>query len=431
MDNWRTPRGNGHDAGTPWDCDCLRTGCRFRARLIANRQSGAAFEEMLRWARAHKMLGRQVGELVDALLLFDGEAVQNPLTVIQKARRKLAESLRHKPEHAEWAKAVLAEPGKTPDVAWDDAAARQQGVEHLAGTGQGGIGADRGATVDGRAGAGTGAVVDPARAGRGAWGARWRAHPPRCGQRPGLFDDGPRDAPRAQETSSGRFDEHKCEIGMDRVAELITHVETRPGNSADDEHLAEKLAETEEVADVRVTQVTGDSAYRRPAARGGHTKAGNGRPRPRDGSTQHPVRQGRPVCNGGAVLLGVRYQQKTCAGCPLRAPCTSGKRQGRTVAIRLDEAADQLLHADHGIAAWNKRYVFPVAVVNPKRLAVLYVSGSLPICAYEVASIKSLRRLCHNCGWAGGMKRWIVTRRYHSPPPSLPYAYMPLHCPAN
>lgn len=68
--------------------------CKFRARLIANGRAGDAFVRTLLWAREHKVLGRKIDELADATAVLGAGAVQNTLTLLRKARRKLARSLR-------------------------------------------------------------------------------------------------------------------------------------------------------------------------------------------------------------------------------------------------------------------------------------------------------------------------------------------------
>ena len=53
------------------------------------------------------------------------------MTLLRKARWKLVRSLRSDPQQVEWAKEVLAEPDEKPDIAWNDATARQQALNTL------------------------------------------------------------------------------------------------------------------------------------------------------------------------------------------------------------------------------------------------------------------------------------------------------------
>jgi IS5 family transposase len=407
--------------------------CRFRARLIANQQAGAAFLQTLRWARAHRVLGRQVDELVDATAVFGAGAVQDTLTLIRKARRKLARSLRGQPDHAAWAKAVLAEPDEKPDIPWDDAAARQQALNTLVEQGKAALAQTEGAVLTAEQQQARdllqtvlGQDVEPDEGG-GVRIRRGVAKDRVCS----VTDPEMR---HGHKTSSGRFDGHKAEIGMDRSTELITHVEAKPGNSTDGENLPETMAATEGAVDVTIERLTGDTAYGRPALRAAMRERGTAVLAPVtvphnrglftkddfriDLQVRHctcPAGQaGRPIINQDGDLAGFRFQLKTCAACPLRPHCTTSKRHGRTVDVRPDEAAYRALRAEQATDAWKADYrvrprvehkiselvhhgirqarylglaktqlqlLFTAAVVNLKRLGVLCQGRSLPISA--------------------------------------------------
>ena len=405
--------------------------CRFRARLIANGQAGAAFLQTLRWAREHKVLAGKVDELVDSTAVFGAGAVQDTLTLIRKARRKLARSLRDRPEHAEWAKGVLAEPDEKPDIPWDDAEKRKQALNTLVAQGKAALAqtAECALTAEQEQARELlqtvlGQDVEPDEAG----GVRIRqgvAKDRVCS----VTDPEMR---HGHKTSSGRFDGHKGEIGMDRATELITHVETKAGNSTDGEHLAAVIAETEQAVEIEIERVTGDTAYGRPAIREDMSKRGTvllapvTAPHNRGLFTKDdftidlqaqscicPAGQsGRSIFTQEGQLAGFRFQAKTCADCPLRAQCTTSKKQGRTVSIRPDEAAHAALRAEQATDAWKADYrvrprvehkiselvhhgirqaryigrvktelqlLFTAAVVNVKRLGKLCQGGTLPI----------------------------------------------------
>lgn len=406
--------------------------CRFRGRLIANRQAGAAFLQTLRWARNHGVLGREVDELVDSSAVFGAGAVQDTLTMLRKARRQLARHLARQPEHAEWAKAVLAEPDRKPDIPWDDAAARkevlatlvEQAREALARTADAALSAEQQQARDVLE-AVLGQDVEPDPAG----GMRIRqgvAKDRICS----VTDP---DMRHGHKTSSGRFDGHKAEIGMDRASELITHVETMAGNGTDGAHLAERMAEAEQAGNLKITRMTGDTAYGRPAVRTAMRERGTAvlapvpLPHNRGLFTKDDFRidleartclcpaqqQGRAIYTAAGELAGFRFQTKTCAACPLRAQCTTSKREGRSVAVRPDEAAYRVLRAEQETESWKADYrerprvehkiaelmhhgmrrarylgraktqlqlLFTAAVVNLKRLGVLGQGSSLPAC---------------------------------------------------
>jgi hypothetical protein len=68
------------------------------------------------WARQRKVVGWNVDELTDATAVWGAGAMQGSSTLIRKARRKLARSLREHPEHGERAKRVPDEPDEKPDA---------------------------------------------------------------------------------------------------------------------------------------------------------------------------------------------------------------------------------------------------------------------------------------------------------------------------
>ena len=425
---WKYALGLGIQDGGP----DATTMCRFRARLIANDRAGAAFLRTLQWARAHKVLSREVGELVDSSAVFGAGAVQDTLTMLRKARRQVARRLAALPEHAEWAKAVLAEPDAKPDIPWNDAVARkkalsalvEQAREALARTAEVELTAEQQQARDVLE-AVLGQDIEPDPDG----GVRIRqgvAKDRICS----VTDPEMR---HGHKTSSGRFDGHKAEIGMDQATELITHVEIMPGNGTDGAHLAERMAETEQAADVQIVGMTGDTAYGRPAVRSEMQERGTtvlapvAVPQNRGLFTKDDFRidleartctcpadqKGRAVLNAAGELTGFRFQSKTCATCPLRAKCTTSKREGRTVGIRPDEAAYRVLRAEQETESWQAAYrvrprvehkiaelmhhgmrrarylgraktqlqlLFTAAVINLKRLGVCCPGGSLPSC---------------------------------------------------
>ena len=423
---WKYALGLGIHEGGP-DATTI---CRFRARLIANEQSGAAFIRTLRWAREQKVLGREVDELVDSTSVFGAGAVQDTLTLLRKARRQLAGRLRARPEHAEWAKGVLAEPDKKPDIAWDDEAARKQALNTLVEQCKEALAHSEGCPLTDEEQQARellqtvlGQDVEPDEDG----GVRIRqgvAKDRVCS----VTDP---DMRHGHKTSSGRFDGHKAEIGMDRATELITHVEVMAGNGTDGERLAEKMAEAEEAADLKISRMTGDTAYGRPAIRAAMKDRGTAvlapvpAPHNRGLFTKDDFKinlaarscvcpagkSGRAISNRTGELVGFRFQTKTCATCPLRARCTTSKREGRTIGIRPDEATYQSLRMEQQSEAWKADYrerprvehkiaevvhhgmrqaryvgriktelqlLFTAAVVNLKRLGVLVQGGSLP-----------------------------------------------------
>lgn len=142
--------------------------CKFRARLIATGRAGAAFMQTLLWAREHKVLGRKIDELADATAVLGAGAVQNTLTRLRKARRKVARSRRGHAAHAEWAVAVLAAPDEKPEIAWNDAAARKAALNRLVGQGKEALARTEGLALTAEQYGGPRTAADGAGPGRGA-----------------------------------------------------------------------------------------------------------------------------------------------------------------------------------------------------------------------------------------------------------------------
>ena len=407
--------------------------CRFRARLIANRRAGAAFIQTVRWARERNVLGRKVDELVDSTAVLGAGAVQNTLTLIRKARRKLAESLREHAEHGAWARDVLAEPDEKPEIPWDDEAARKQALNELVKAGQAAVARTEGSALTAEQQEARellqvvlGQDVEADEAG----GVRIRqgvAKDRVCS----VTDPEMR---HGHKTSSGRFDGHKVEIGMDRATEIVVHVEVMAGNGTDGAHLAETMAEIEAAAEVEIERVTGDTAYGRPAVRESMAERGTEvlapvvRPHNQGLFTKDdfcidleqpactcPAGQsGRAFFHRDGELAGFRFEAQTCQDCPLRVQCTKSKQQGRTVNVRRDEATYRELRAEQETEGWKADYrqrprvehkiaefvehgmrqaryfgraktqlqaLMTAATVNLKRLAVLCQGSNVPISA--------------------------------------------------
>jgi IS5 family transposase len=406
---------------------------RFRSRLIANQQAGAVFLSILRWAREQGVLRAKIDELVDATAVHGAGAVQDTLTLIRKATRKLARRLRQHPEHEDWARAVLAQPDKKPEIDWDDKAAQQQALNELVRQGREALDRTAATELDDEQRQARelletvlGQDVEPAPEG----GVRIRqgvAKDRVCS----VTDPEMR---HGHKTSSGRFDGHKAEIGMDKETELITHVEILAGNATDGSHVVERISECEQALDVEVERVTADTTYGRPAVREPMQRRGTElvspvpSPSNRGGLfTKDDFRidldtrsctcpageQGRARVNGLGQLVGFQFRAKRCAVCPLRAQCTTS-RHGRQVEVHPDEAERQRLRAEQADPAWQALYrqrpriegkiaelvqhgmrrarslgraktllqlFFTAAVVNLKRLGKLLPGRSVPCLA--------------------------------------------------
>lgn len=346
--------------GVREDARDATTICRFRARPIANEQAGSAFLCTRRWARERGAVGDEVEELVESTAVFGAGAV-----FLRKARRQLARRLIGEAAHAEWAKGVLAEPDHKPDTAWDDRAARQKMLNTLVVQCQ-----EAPTPVQG------GELTAEQQGARELLQAVVEQHievdPDEAGGvhiRQGVGKDRVCSATEPErrlghETSSGGSDDgHKAEIGMDPVAELIVDAETMAGNGGDGAHLAERMAGVEAATEVDVVPTIGGTAYALPAVRAEMQPRGTavlasvpapqnrglltkGSSRRRTAAAARRGPKGRARIRQAGELAEVAFQPKTSVTCPLRARRTTGKRQGRTVGIRADEAGYGVLRME-------------------------------------------------------------------------------------
>lgn len=403
--------------------------CRFRSRLIANAQAGDIFFAILRWARANKVLPAKIDELVDATAVHGAGAVQDTLTLIRKATRKLAQRLRPHPEHGEWAARVLREPNTKPDIDWNDKVAQRRALNELVQAGQQALARTARTELN----------AEQAKARdllQTVLGQDVEAAPEGGVQiRQGVAKDRicsvtDPEMRHGHKTSQGRFDGHKAEIGMDKATHLITHVEVMAGNGTDGEHLPARMDASERELDVVIARATGDTAYGRPgvraqlAQRGTDLMAPVTAPANRGLFTKDDFQLDLPgrtcLCphgeaararlNRAGELTSFHFAAKQCQNCPLRAQCTTS-RQGRQVHIHPDEAARQRLRAAQQDPEWQRLYrqrpwieaklaelvghgmrrarylgraktqlqlYFTAAVVNLKRLGKLPQGGSMP-----------------------------------------------------
>jgi IS5 family transposase len=407
--------------------------CRFRARLLLHQRAGEAFFQVLRWARAQGVLADQVEEVVDSTAVHGAGAVQDTLTLIRKAIRKVARTVEAVPEHAEWAKGVLQAPDQKPKIEWNDVAARRRVLNELVEQGR--------AALERMAGSELSTEQQQARdllqtvlgqdvEADEAGGVRIRqgvAKDRVCS----VTDPEMR---HGHKTSSGRFDGHKAEVGVDRASDLVTHAEVLAGNAADGELLGRKIVETEEAVGVRVAGVMGDTAYGRPAIRETMRQQGRDLVAPVLEASNRGLftkdafaidlaakecvcpagQRGRPQYTADRRLCGFRFQAKTCEICPLRSQCTTS-RHGRVVSIRADEADYRALRAEQHTPEWQATYrqrariertvaelvrygirraryigrgktelqlLMTALLVNLQRLAKRPQGGTLPACAF-------------------------------------------------
>ena len=178
-----------------------------------------------------------------------------------------------------------------------------------------------------------------------------------------------------RKSAAKRFDGHKAAIAVDTETQLITAVTVLSGNAPDNTDARELIEQTEENAQVVVTETMGDCAYGDGATRQEFADAGRtliakvpARPQrshfpkedfqidlatstctcPAGQETRVLVRAGTRRDRSGQNVAGQAFQfdGAICGVCPLRDACVAaGPGKGRTVALHPQEALLQQARA--------------------------------------------------------------------------------------
>ena len=347
--------------------------CTFRARLLCHEAGRTALVASLKWGKEQGWIKGDIQAIVDSLATAGAGAQQDTFTLIRKALRELARSLRGHGVHGAWAQSVLAEPDTKPDVAWNDTAAKNGALTELVAAADAALlrtadmaqdpQVQRARELLARV---SGQDVEPAEVGV-------QIHQGVAKDRICSVTDP--EMRHGHKSSTGTFNGYKTDVGIDQASELITHATAIAGNAPDGDQLAEEIRRVEEDLQVQVERVMGDTAYGRPQVR----EAVEADDRQMIAPVQAPVnrglftkdnfnidledrscvcpdgKQGRPKLDGQGVLIGFQFAPKQCANCPLRAQCTTS-RNGRLVTIRKDEARRQELRAQQATPEWQQTY---------------------------------------------------------------------------
>ena len=180
------------------------------------------------------------------------------------------------------------------------------------------------------------------------------------------------EARHGHKSRNRRFDGYKAHISIDPDSELIDEVVATPANTPDRDAVDDLLAPVADVDDKPI--VIGDSAYADGATRERLAEHGfevlaktppvrnstGGFPKdrfvidPDAGTVTCPAANTvsvRPARRGGGKANFAAH----CAGCPLRAACTTSRR-GRTITIHPQEAILQQSRAAQTSPEWRERY---------------------------------------------------------------------------
>jgi len=159
-----------------------------------------------------------------------------------------------------------------------------------------------------------------------------------------------------RKSASRRFDGHKMDLITDEGSELVLGVDVRPGNAGDGDGAAPLLAQVQAVGTIEVGKLLGDMAYSDGDVREAVEELGVemvAKVPPVTNRGLFPktdfsinVAEAKVTCPAGQTTRDVRpskdhkgrpsmtfhFAPETCAACPLRDACTTGKG-GRTIVV--------------------------------------------------------------------------------------------------
>jgi len=333
--------------------------CRFRTRLLVNKQQKLVFERFLNLAKEAGIVKDGSLQIIDSSNILGAGAVKDTYSLIKTAIQKLLKlRKRHGSINRKLKDNTLnldyKKNGKD-EIDWDNAEARQQLLENLVDDSHVILQVMQNSELSEKErvsleilAAVTEQDIETKPDGKVAI-------------REGVAKDRiisveDPEMRHGRKTSRGKFNGHKGQIMMDEATEIITNIAVTPGNQADGEAMGEML----ETATVKPAIIMGDTAYGTLDARKdaeeqevipvaplpmGNTSA----------SDKHNKYEFRIdwetktcYCPGGqsttktyidkktGVDKSFVFQNEQCAVCPLRDQCTS-KGKGRIVALHPEE----------------------------------------------------------------------------------------------
>ena len=391
---WRYAAGVGAWGGSGWARFAHTVLVDMRERLRSSARPSRVFEVSLEAAHAAGLVGRR--RVLDSTPLYDAVATMDTITLIRSALRGLLKVA--DPDLEAELRAVLsgcddyAGTGK-PQIDWDDPGAREELIASRARDGYAVL-----AVVDGR-------ELDERVEQAAALLATVLGQDLETGE-DGVFRIARRvakdrvistvdpDARHGHKTASRGFDGYKGHAAMDPDSEIITATTVTPGNTGDaaaaEDLIAGLLPDTPEQAEDEQAEdeqaeraegetapvVYGDAAYGTGEF---HELLGEAGIESRC-KTQTPtaagglfskdrfdidLQAGTATCPAGVTTpfrfarsgdgSGIAHFGPGCAGCPLRAQCTTAK-EGRSVSIGPHEQALTDARARQADPAWVADY---------------------------------------------------------------------------
>lgn len=237
--------------------------CRFRARLLINKQQKLVFERFLRLAKEAGIVKDGSLQIIDSSHILGAGAVQDTYMLIKTAIQKLLKVRKKNQPHKSDLVFQLdySQKGK-PDIDWDNEDVRQQVLQRLVEDSHMVLAAvtSMDHTKEEQLAAELLATITEQDIDISPEGTVTLRH--------GVAKDRVISAEDTEmrhghKTSRGKFNGYKGQIMMDEASEIITNVEVTPGNQADGEVLNEMLTGTT----VKPGMIIGDTAYGTLSAR--------------------------------------------------------------------------------------------------------------------------------------------------------------------
>ncbi|HEX2214971.1 MAG TPA: IS1182 family transposase [Mycobacterium sp.] len=240
---------------------------KFRARLLLHGKERIVFERSLALATEFGVLDGSVEQIVDSTPMLGAAAIQDTVTLVRAAVRKLIDAVAAlDPGAAGKLRTALAfdyaRPRQKPAADWHDKPAREAMLVEVASDAQRAlhaVGRDPGLGADEAVGAAAGLLQEIV--GQEFETDEHDQRPrPRHGRRPRqVISAHDPEMRHGRKTNARRFTGYKLHVAVDAQAPVITAVTISPGNEHDGHHAAALVEQ--QPASRRPQRVLGDTAY--------------------------------------------------------------------------------------------------------------------------------------------------------------------------
>lgn len=335
--------------------------CVFRARLVAHKEEGKLFADIVQRAVDVGLLPKRALQVMDSSPMLGAGAVQDTYKLLRTALHKLVKC--HENDLPADVKPRLRRYVKTgkADIDWNDREARQRELTQLVHDAELAVEAlprdgDRPVAAAARELLERVATQDVEDDGQGGKKIRKGV------ARDRVVSTNDPDMRHGHKSSAGRWDGYKKHVSVEPTSELITAIEVTGANVSDGPMALELLVQQKAANDLAPAEVAVDMAYGAAELRAQALAQGEGttlvtRAAARAASPVFPKSAFRIDCESGTVTcpagktasftfqpghaVDARFAAADCAGCPLASQCLS-KTARRVVGIHPYENQLQL-----------------------------------------------------------------------------------------